>query len=229
MGGMRPSGAEFVSYRRRSDCIGAVHWALVAAMLLCPMLSVAVGAQEDGRDGRSDRRSRRRSLVKRLTQGKDAPREDVMQRMLSLMEDADRRLRIDLTAGAETQAIQEEIAEALDEAIQTAAAQRRPKRSRNQRFRSDKRKSQKSADASKSSKPKAAGQSSKAGESSEQEREGVDPSRVAEGGELEEPRRGWGHLPTRERDEIIQGRDEQYLQRYREWVERYYRALQEQP
>lgn len=204
-------------------------WLLAGLAMIGPLLPVAFAAQEDGRDRRDDRRSRRRGLVKRLTQGKDAPREDVMQRMLSLMEDADRRLRIDLTAGAETQAIQEEIAETLDEAIRTAAAQRRPKRSRNQRFRSDKRKSDKSADASKSSKEKATGSTGDEGRSSDQERPGVDPSRVAEGGELEETRRGWGHLPSRERDEIIQGRDEQYLQRYREWVERYYRALQEQP
>lgn len=229
---MRVPKASIAHAARRHRTIGQTGWVrliLIATMVLCPVLSTLQAAQEDGRDRRSDRPSRRRGLVKRLTQGKDAPREDVMQRMLSLMEDADRRLRIDLTAGTETQAIQEEIAEALDEAIQTAAAQRRPKRSRNQRFRSDKRKSQKSADASSSSKQKARGQSGDEAKDSDEQREGVDPSRVAEGGELEETRRGWGHLPTRERDEIIQGRDEQYLQRYREWVERYYRALQEQP
>jgi hypothetical protein len=50
---------------------------------------------------------------------------------------------------------------------------------------------------------------------------------VSAGGELREFRRAWGHLPMREREEIIQGIAESFLERYREWIERYYRALQE--
>jgi hypothetical protein len=46
-------------------------------------------------------------------------------------------------------------------------------------------------------------------------------------GELIDVRRAWGHLPMREREEIIQGVNEEFLEEYREWVERYYRALQE--
>ncbi|MFQ5495803.1 MAG: hypothetical protein ACE5EX_10530, partial [Phycisphaerae bacterium] len=47
------------------------------------------------------------------------------------------------------------------------------------------------------------------------------------GAPFRELRRGWGHLPGREREELIQGISERYLDRYREWIERYYRALQE--
>ena len=46
-------------------------------------------------------------------------------------------------------------------------------------------------------------------------------------GDLQETRRSWGLLPQRERDEMIQGSSEGYIERYREWIERYYRALQE--
>ena len=45
--------------------------------------------------------------------------------------------------------------------------------------------------------------------------------------ELRESRRGWGNLPEREREEVLQGVDEEFLERYREWIEQYYRALQE--
>jgi hypothetical protein len=40
-------------------------------------------------------------------------------------------------------------------------------------------------------------------------------------------RRSWGHLPQRDREEVIQGIGEACLERYRVWIERYYRALQE--
>lgn len=46
-------------------------------------------------------------------------------------------------------------------------------------------------------------------------------------GDIHELRRTWGHLPMREREEIIQGIGESFLERYRDWIERYYRALQE--
>jgi hypothetical protein len=54
---------------------------------------------------------------------------------------------------------------------------------------------------------------------------GVDQRRP--GGDLQDLRRAWGHLPMREREEIIQGVGERYLERYRDWIERYYRTLQE--
>ena len=46
-------------------------------------------------------------------------------------------------------------------------------------------------------------------------------------GDLREVRGTWGHLPMRDREEVIQGIGETFLERYREWIERYYRALQE--
>ena len=40
-----------------------------------------------------------------------------------------------------------------------------------------------------------------------------------------EATRGWGFLPERDRDEIIQGFEETFMSKYREQIERYYRLL----
>jgi len=45
------------------------------------------------------------------------------------------------------------------------------------------------------------------------------------GGELREGRLGWGRLPSRDRKEVLQGIGQEVLLKYREWIERYYRAL----
>ena len=46
-------------------------------------------------------------------------------------------------------------------------------------------------------------------------------------GEFRESRRGWGHLPQRDRDELLQGIDEEFIEQYRPQIEQYYRALTE--
>ena len=43
--------------------------------------------------------------------------------------------------------------------------------------------------------------------------------------QFREWRSGWGHLPQRDRDEIIQGVGERSLDKFRRWIERYYKAL----
>ena len=44
-------------------------------------------------------------------------------------------------------------------------------------------------------------------------------------GALREARRQWGHLPPRDRDEILQAADEDIHDKYREQIERYYELL----
>ena len=51
----------------------------------------------------------------------------------------------------------------------------------------------------------------------------IGPGRAAR--QLRELRRGWGRLPARDRDEVVQGFDQDFLTKYRQWIERYYRAL----
>lgn len=153
--------------------------------------------------------------------------EDVMDELIRLMDRSARNLDLAFDAGSETQAVQRTIMARLDDAIRVAAAQRRPSRSRSQSADGDKRKS--------SGKRKSAGKSAAAqgkgargtSDSKEGSQAGAAAEATSPGGNLEQRRRAWGHLPMRERDEILQGLSDRYLERYRIWIERYYKALQE--
>lgn len=153
--------------------------------------------------------------------------EGLMEGVLRLMNEASRRMGVDFDAGERTIEIQEEIAAKLDEAIERAAKQSRPRRRSSSRSNSDKRRMP-TASKGESGKKKGsatghAGSEPAKSAAGEGMAEKVEPAT----GEFAELRRGWGHLPTRERDELIQGIQERYLERYRDWIERYYRALQE--
>lgn len=153
--------------------------------------------------------------------------EDVMDELIRLMDRSARNLDVAFDAGRETQAVQRTIMERLDDAIRAAAAQRRPSRSRSQSADGDKRKrSGKRKSAAKSAATEGKGERG-AADSKEGSQTGAATEANAPGGDLEQRRRAWGHLPMRERDEILQGLSDRYLQRYRVWIERYYKALQE--
>jgi len=162
-----------------------------------------------------------------LRKAKSNSQEGLMQSVLRLMGEASRRMGVDFDVGERTVEIQEAITAKLDEAIERAAKQRRPRRRSSSRSNSDKRRM---PTASKG------GSGQKKGSATGQT--GSDPAKSASGegtaeqaeaatGEFAELRRGWGHLPSRDRDELIQGIEERSLERYRDWIERYYRALQD--
>jgi hypothetical protein len=153
--------------------------------------------------------------------------EDIMDRIVRLMNLSARRISVEFDVGPQTQEVQTRIMDSLETAIKQAAARRRPKRSRPRDRSADKREMTEGT-----SRPK--GQTEEqtadatAESASDAARPGERPSgESADGGDLREARRTWGHLPLRERQEIIQGIGEQFLERYRDWIERYYRALQE--
>lgn len=150
---------------------------------------------------------------------------DVMDKVIRLMATAAQKLEIDFDSGPQTQNLQKRAMSHLDEAIRIAAANRRPLRSRRPQQSSDKRKRSKGKPGSTTKKQSGSSKTGQggAGETASQSTTS-DPTK---GGELRETRRAWGLLPSREREELIQGADEQFLERYREWIERYYRALQE--
>lgn len=152
---------------------------------------------------------------------------DVMDAVTRLMEGVSRRLQVDFDTGEKTRAMQADILEKLDEAIKTAAAQRRPRRSRSQSSSSDKRRMTKKQSEKSAQQSAAAKQNDASQDASTNMPPGSVTDGMASGGQLQEIRRSWGNLPHREREEIIQGVDEQFLERYRTWIERYYRALQE--
>lgn len=152
---------------------------------------------------------------------------DLMARIARLMNDTAHRIEIEFDAGDKTQQLQRRIVDRLDEAIKVAAARRRAVRSRRPSGTADKR--------------RRSGAHARAGEGRAKEQQqgtgsagsGAKPDSASESGlpsgRLLDLRRTWGHLPMRTREEIIQGVGEQSLERFRVWIERYYRALQESP
>ncbi|RME36796.1 MAG: hypothetical protein D6788_10860 [Planctomycetota bacterium] len=189
-----------------------------------PVLLAGQGPPEPKKTDKTDRR-----LGERLIREAGGDREeDVMDRVLRLMDESAKRLAVAFDPGAETRRVQREILESLDRAIKKAASQRRMKRSRKRGRSADKRRM--AAGSSKSQGSDAsAGKTVRAlspsGMGPPQPGDAEEPVR---GGRFREGRRAWGHLPQREREEILQGMRERFLERYRTWIERYFRALQEE-
>jgi hypothetical protein len=165
-------------------------------------------------------------LTRRVTEGSDG---DLMDQILRLMQQSTRKLEIEFKPGAETQALQADILKKLDEAIQTAAQQRRKQRQQSSSS-SDRRTMPKPKEQSKQEQQAGASEEKQSAQSSGDQAPtaGGEPSEAEnQAEEWSGTRRTWGHLPQRDREEVIQGTGERFLERYRTWIERYYRALQE--
>ncbi len=151
--------------------------------------------------------------------------EGVMARIMRHMAEAARMLDVRFDPGAETQSTQRRALNLLDEAIAQAAARRRPKSSQGQSSHPDKRSAPDKADSQgkqgKGAQAASSG-STKTGSQAKGDATGVEALQ----GRFEETRRSWGMLPQRDRDEVIQGIEERFLERYRKLIEDYYRALQ---
>ena len=152
--------------------------------------------------------------------------EDLMDGIMRLMGDVSHKLQIDFDPGEQTQTVQRKISEKLDEAIKVAASRRRMRTVNPPPQGPDKRKLPSAAKRPEPSRSRKQGEVSEAS-TSETPPAVSEVKTPAPGGELRDARRGWGNLPQRERDEVIQGVDEEFLERYRMWIERYYRSLQE--
>lgn len=153
--------------------------------------------------------------------------EDLMATIVRLMTEASRKMEIDFDPGKETQATQSRIQEKLDEAIKAAASRQRARKQSPAPTDTDKRRMPTAGKREQRPEKKALGESSSKSSSDTAESPAADGPSEAERAALQETRRSWGHLPRREREEVIQGVGEGYLERYRVWIERYYRALQE--
>jgi hypothetical protein len=138
------------------------------------------------------------------------------------MQRAQERLSVRFDAGEETQRIQAQILEDLDEAIRTAkkmqssgkrstqkSEARRAGRRLDPGSTADGRQDSKNAD----------------GEEGAPMRGNVTDPRL--GGPIEDTARGWGHLPERDREAVIQGMDEKHRQQYEDSIRRYYESLAE--
>ena len=161
-------------------------------------------------------------LIREATTGADT---DIMSEVTSLMADARHRLVRDLDPGPRTQAVQQRIVQCLDDAVQMALQQR---------FRV---RSQQTSEGERRELPERP-RDEQAEKQAGREQGGVDPgasvdtgtdreSDRARRGPFRESRRGWGHLPARDRDELLQGVEEAFIEQYRPQIEQYYRALTE--
>lgn len=198
---------------------------LIAAVLYAAWVPALVAAQAPTADSKKDEPTSKvgKRLIRETAEGAGA---DVMDEIMHLMNDVGRLLEIKFDPGPDTQAMQQEIVDRLDDAIKTAAKQRR--RSRQQAAPSGDKRTRKEPSEGKPGQAKAT--KAKDAESSSDDQataSSAKPKTDPVTGELLETRRSWGNLPQRDRDEVIQGSDEACLQRYRELIERYYRALQE--
>ena len=210
------------AHRRRSY---GPPWTCRCGAILLALMSTAIAFGQDPEPPKpKDEKDRQlaESLMRKASTG---AAEDLMDSIIRLMRESARRIEYDFDAGDETQAVQRQIVGRLDEAIKIAASQRRPKRSRQRS--GDKRRMAEPGDGSKDESASSRGQAGQTTDVTEPSAGGVVTDSKLKSGTLEETRRTWGHLPLRDRDALIQGSGEAYLERYREWIERYYRALQE--
>lgn len=164
-----------------------------------------------------------RLIRKAVTDGE----EDIMTTIVRLMTEASRKMEIEFDPGEETQALQGLIQEKLNEAIKAAASKQRVRNQSSAPTDPDKRRMPTTSKREQRPEKKAKGESSPGSTSKTAEAQASDGRTEAERAALQDTRRSWGHLPRREREEVIQGVGEGFLERYRVWIERYYRALQE--
>jgi len=219
---MQPTGNAGTKRRGRKRVM--TRLSIVVSLGAC---GLGVQAQDpDGRP-RASREDKDEELGERLIREAVGKEEDIMGKIVRLMTESARSLEVEFDPGTDTQALQEEIVDNLDDAIKTAAAQRRRTRQSPRRQQGDKRRmandQTRSRESSEESSDASPGQSNPASTSAAGQV--VAPGDT--GGALKETRRAWGHLPERERDELIQGSEEAFLEQYRAWIEMYYKALQE--
>lgn len=153
--------------------------------------------------------------------------EDPMAEMMREMSEIAERLQVDFDPGEQTQAQQRQVSSRLDEAIKSAAARRRAQSQPDPKQSADKRTmpSMKKPEARPTEKKQAGeGQAKSAAEKSAEEASAATQDAKTD---LPNTRRAWGNLPQRDREEVLQGAEEESLERFRPWIEQYFRALQE--
>lgn len=185
--------------------------------LLSYFLGIAhLGAQTPDQPGEQEDQSKER-LIRKIKGDED---DDVMVRIIQRMDEVRRRLADLFDVGAQTQRIQQDILKELDLAIKQARQNmRRITVSGEQQ--GDKRKQGQASDATDAQDQTDASDQAHGQDAAD----GGDEIEAAGPGALREHKRQWGHLPPRDRDEILQGVNEDVQEKYREQIDRYYEAL----
>lgn len=192
---------------------------ILLAGLLLGVGAARVAAQDVPTTGPTDD-DERNELIDRL-RGESAG-DGVMTRVLRNMQRSQERLTIRFDPGDETQRIQAQILDDLDEAIRTARKMQSSGRRSVQR--SEARKAGKRLDPG-STADNRRNQQNATGEEGAPITGSVTEPRL--GGRLEETARGWGHLPERDREAVIQSMNETFRQQYQDSIRRYYESLAE--
>ncbi|QDV90338.1 hypothetical protein RAS2_14170 [Phycisphaerae bacterium RAS2] len=167
--------------------------------------------------------SPRDQMVRKLLDG-ESTAVDQVDLMLASMGEASERLNSKSDAGSQTQAAQRRALEGLDTLIRQAGENRRaaPQASR-VRPRGEREGQRRRPPGERKQMNQGKGGQAQRGGPGAEGGAGADSSRKqAAKAELA---RGWGFLPGRERDEVLQGFDEEFLAKYREQIMDYYRRL----
>ncbi len=147
-----------------------------------------------------------------------------MERVLEGMRASRIKLSVYFDPGGETQKIQRGIVRDLDEALKEAWSSQRPQPTTSRSGSESRRRRSASRPASEQNQQAQPKSSEPMADERATHGTPVAASRPT-GGAIRELRRGWGRLPARDRDEVVQGFGQDFLTKYREWIERYYRAL----
>ncbi|MCZ6699146.1 MAG: hypothetical protein O7D94_09475 [Planctomycetota bacterium] len=211
----------------RSRTIPAVVW---LALLALSMIVMAGSGDSGPASDTSPRPSSQPAdtqidddFVRKLLGGESTDL-GAIEATLEKMDESARLLKLRLDAGEKTQALQEDVLSGIDRMIAQARKQGGKSKGGSRRRRTSR--PQRNRKPPEDTQPKGAGQPDAlaGGSSGGAPGEGGDKTggrRSAAG----EATRGWGFLPERDRDEIIQGFEETFMSKYREHIERYYRLL----
>jgi hypothetical protein len=201
---------------------------LRGVILLAPLLVLGFGspvrAQSADTKPAKDESATTDGLVRRLRDSGGG--DDIDARIQQLMEQAQERLERNFDTGTETQRIQHEILGRIDEAIEIAKRNLRPNPSSSSSSRPQRGEKRQSGQRHDKQSAKASG--GKPGgepDTGSTPQGGGDTASAAGDDPLADTRRGWGNLPDRDREAVIQGFKEDFLRKYGELIEAYYRAL----
>ncbi len=200
---------------------------IAAVVLILNVMVTSLAAEEpSGHPTSQPTKVLDEDLVRRLMGG-ETTAVDAVHDTLEQMDRAAEALARKLDPGRDTQTVQARIIEGIDRLIAQArkAGSKRQRGSRRTRSRKGRPRGKPVEDASKASdaaRPQpAAAQRSGRGSAAGSEKDASSHQKTGTAGLA----RGWGFLPPRDRDEIVQGFSEEFLSKYRDMILRYYRLL----
>ncbi|MFQ5422726.1 MAG: hypothetical protein ACE5F9_01970 [Phycisphaerae bacterium] len=215
--------------RRSTGAAGRARLAACCAgigLVLNVMVASLAAEQPSGRPTSQPAKVLDEDLVRRLMGG-ETTAVDAVHDTLEQMDRATQALARKLDPGEDTQRVQARIILGIDRLIAQArmAGSKRQRGSRRARSRKGRPRGKPVEDASKASdaaRPQpAAAQRSGQGSAAGPDADASDHKKTGAAGLA----RGWGFLPPRDRDEIVQGFGEEFLSKYRDMILRYYRLL----